>query len=156
MGDPITADYYRSMIRTFNEMKDSPHPTIRAYWLAAHHRAQAASCAARVEKTLSGLLGGVEKVVRAYNGSAQTITFGYVHFRIQKAELSLEHGSSVHAQGFLTDTANAQRYAQDALPEDPAIRFSLRIIGTGIFGKHFSHYISAKRDITVQGHKHTG
>jgi len=93
-------------------------------------------------KTLSELLGGVEKVVRVYENSLQTVTFGYVNFRIRKQELVLEDNSYIHAQGF--------RYALDAIPEDPGIRFSLKIIGTDIFGKSFCRYTSSKGRATVK------
>lgn len=83
----MIADYYRSLAGVFHELKDSSNPVLRAYWLAAHHRSQFRSSAVKMEKTLSELLGGVEKVVRVYENSLQTVTFGYVNFRIRKQEL---------------------------------------------------------------------
>jgi len=148
--DPMIADYYRSLAGVFHELKDSSSPVLRAYWLAAHHRSQFGSSAVKMEKTLSELLGGVEKVVRVYENSLQTVMFGYVNFRIRKQELVLEDNSYIHAQGFLTDGFSAERYALDAIPEDPAIRFSLKIIGTDIFGKSFCRYISSKGRATVK------
>lgn len=62
----------------------------------------------------------------------------------------LEDSSYIHAQGILTDGSKAERYALDTLPEDPAIRFSVKIIGTDIFGKSFCHYISSKGETTVK------
>lgn len=72
--DPMMADYYRSLARAFHELKDSSNPVLRAYWLAAHHRSQVGSSAAKMAKTLSKLLGGVEKVVNANTNSQQNIT----------------------------------------------------------------------------------
>lgn len=148
--DPMMADYYRSLARAFHELKDSSNPVLRVYWLAAHHRSQVGSSAAKMAKILSKLLGGVEKVVNASTNSQQNITVGYVNFRIHKREVVLEHSSYVHAQGFLTDGSNAERYALDALPEDPAIRFGIKIIGTDIFGKSFCRYISSRGQTTDQ------
>jgi hypothetical protein len=68
-GDPMMADYYRSLARAFHELKDPSNPVLRVYWLAAHHRSQVGSSAVKMEKTLSELLGGVEKVVRADKNS---------------------------------------------------------------------------------------
>jgi hypothetical protein len=48
--DPVVADYYRSLAQAFRELKNSSNPALRAYYLAAYHRSQAASCAAKVEK----------------------------------------------------------------------------------------------------------
>ena len=62
----------------------------------------------------------------------------------------LENSSYIRAQGFLADGPNAERYALDALPEDPAIRFSLKIIGTDITGKSFCCYISSYGETTVK------
>ena len=61
--DPIIAEYYRSLARAFHELKYSSNPVLRAYWLAAYRRSQASSSAVKMERTLSKLLGGVEKVV---------------------------------------------------------------------------------------------
>jgi len=83
------ADYYRSLAQAFRELKNSYNPVLRAYWLAAYHRSQAGSSAAKVERTFRGLLGGVEKTVRA-DKSRQKITFGYVNFRIWKQQPSVE------------------------------------------------------------------
>ena len=149
-SDPMIAGYYRSLAQAFHELKDSSNPLLRAYWLAARHRSQVCSSAAKMEQTLSKLLGGTLKAVRADKKSHQTITFGYVNFRIRKQELVLENSSYIHAQGFLTDGSNTERYALDALPEDPAIRFSLKITGIDIFGKSFRRYISSKGETTVK------
>ena len=67
--------------------------------LAVHHRVQAGLNTKKMERTLSGLLGDVEKVVRVNHKSPQTITFGYVKFRVSKKQLILVHGSEVHTDG---------------------------------------------------------
>lgn len=95
------------------------------------------------------MLSGTEKTVYG-RGSSQLITFGYVNFRISKKYQDLAHGAVVHAQGFLTDGANSHCYAVDALPEDPAIRFSFRIAGKNINGEPFGMFIHAPGEVTVK------
>ena len=73
-----------------------------------------------------------------------------IQFNIPRAEVVLEDGSDVHAQGFISDSPNPQRYARDALPEDPTIRFSFRIMGTYKFGRDFCRYPFAHGEVTVK------
>jgi hypothetical protein len=147
--DPLVADYYRSLAQGFRDLKTSSNPRLRAYYMAAYHRSQAGSAAAKVGRTFTQLLSGTEKTVYG-RGSSQLITFGYVNFRISKKYQDLAHGAVVHAQGFLTDGANSHRYAVDALPEDPAIRFSFRIAGKNINGEPFGMFIHAPGEVTVK------
>jgi len=62
----------------------------------------------------------------------------------------LKDNSVIHAQGFLTDGPNPELYACDALPEDPATRFSLKIVGNDTHGKPFCIFICAKGERTVK------
>jgi hypothetical protein len=73
-----------------------------------------------------------------------------VDFRIRKADVVLKNYSIVLAQGFLADGPNLERYARDALPEDPAIRFSLKIVGNDIYGKSLCIFINAGGERTVK------
>ena len=41
-------------------------------------------------------MGGTEKQVTVAEKSHQTITFGYINFRIQKPKVSLKHGTHLH------------------------------------------------------------
>lgn len=148
--DPSIADYYRSLAQAFRDLKSSPNPLLRAYYMAAYRRCQAGSSAAKSQRTFAALLGGTEKEVWLGSNHRQEVNFGYVRFRILKQYIRLRPGAKVHAQGFLADGPNPLRYALDALPEDPAMRFSLRITGQDALDQPFSIFAHATGDITVK------
>ena len=95
-------------------------------------------------------MGGTEKQVAVTERSHQTITFGYINFRVQKPKVSLKHGTHLHAQGFLSRGPNPSRYALDASPGDPANRFGIKVAGFDALGQPFESFLSAPGETTVK------
>ena len=148
--NPPVKDYYRSLVGNFHALKYSPDPELYEYWRAVHYRAQVGSSAAKMDRTLRKLMGGTEKLVAVTEKSHQIITFGYVNFRVQKPKVSLKHGTHLHAQGFLSQGPNPSRYALDACPADPAIRFCIKVAGFDALGQPFECFLSAPGETTVK------
>jgi hypothetical protein len=126
-SDGVVREYYLSLTRAFRELKDSPNPVMRAYFLAGYRKQSASRFAATLERTRDEILrGAIKKVSLSINGT-QRIYYGQVPIRIRHGQIRLLPSEEVHIQGYLTQGLNPKVYATGATAEDPGRRLSLRL-----------------------------
>jgi len=151
-ADELTCEYYRSLQAEFFSLKDSPDPTLKAYYYSRMERSLAALEGVRAKKlkqTLQGLMAGQSKEVCHEPIASPKICFGSFVFRISKRNYPEAASSKeVFAQAFLQETSSADCYSSAAQESDPAARLNLRITGEHM-GQPYSYFVRAGGDRTA-------
>lgn len=150
---PALKDYYKSLLANYNALKDSSDPVLCSYWWAALQRAQAAGNKKCIEKTtqrLDDLMDGVQTAIRVDNKNAHYLDVNHFKFRIRRGQIDFKPDSPVHVQGFLSTGPDPNRYASDALPEDPAFRFSIKVAGFDGTNQPVDCFLNVRGETTVK------
>jgi hypothetical protein len=136
-SDGTTREYYLGLTKTFLDLRNSPNPAMRAYFLSGYKKQSARRMASTLKKTRDDILGGAIKKVTIEENGQQYIHYGSIRVRIRKGQILLHSTEKVHVRGYLTQGLNPNVFATDATAEDPGRRLSLRLT----FERH-GHYSS--------------
>jgi hypothetical protein len=147
-SDGVVREYYLGLSRAFLDLKYSPNPVMRAYFLSGYLKRGALQAASTCKRTRDEILGGAIKNVEVGKSGAQTVYFAQIPVRIRKRLICLRDSCKVHIRGYLTQGLNPNVYATSATSEDPARRLSLRLT-VERHGRYSSMWLTAGGDKTA-------
>lgn len=148
-SNPIRRWYLLDASHSFSELQNSTNKILRKYFQELCWRRQEEGSKTKRSRTLSRLLQGCQKNVKAYGNRTSLIVSGSINFRVLRKEVRLKESDIVFIQGFISDPPIPGWYASNANPDDPARRFRLWIEGFDEDGKEFGRFIHANGDQTV-------
>jgi hypothetical protein len=149
-SDGMVKGYYLDLRQAFLDLKDSPNPALRNYYLATFRRSCASRSASVLLRIRHEVLGGATQEVSVGAHGLQVICFAQVIVRISRRIVHLDHNAKVYFQGFLTPGINTNMYAADAMSDDPARRLAFRLTGESSEGHQFQVWLTANGDQTVK------
>lgn len=146
--DPCIREWAQKVRDSYNDLRNSPDPELRQYWLDNNKRQLQAAWDVNEQNARQNLkiyqITGKEEVIQCSpDRDRGYITCGKFSISIPQ-RLNIPPGNKIHVQFHLYETSISHRYAREAWPDDPSSRLAISVRGLDIYGHEIYSWLQSR------------